>query len=380
MGKETHLCCLSLGKKPQTLPAALDLQSCVLLELPLGRGLWCYSSWGLCPAVHHHHCWGLGCCSEQSCWPFLHELQHKLLCLLATSVNCTCSCLYSKNVHVGPNWKTLPHRTVGKRTTNTITISTFCSKYLSLLSTQCFLECQHTENATEQLATRQQQRCHLPRSTVEEFCPASQGDRTDCNKPQEKATDQQVDRRTKPEMAGKLYGCITVERCDGQPVPKSDYTPASKRGQGKTLAHRHPTPHRRWASEVEPLPVGLEPLRRAWHWLAGASVAVPPGFTTLTHLTGSGHRSPLIVTVCTYASRSIPDTAYTSPLHKLSTAVPCWLFFPSCTILPFHFLGYPTHLCSPLMHSQRTGREQNCYFQQILKDWRAFRPFKVYVA
>ena len=190
------------------------------------------------------------------------------------------------------------------------------------------------------------------------------------------------DRRTKPEIAGKLYGYITVERCDGQPVPKSDYTPASKRGQGRMLACGHPTPRRRWASEVEPLLVGVEPLPRAWHWLAGASVAVPPGITVLTHLSGNWHRSLLIVTICTYARRSIPDTAYTSasPLNKFSTAASCWLFFLPAQYYLFIFLGYPTHLCSPLKHSRTTRREQNCYFQQIIKDWRAFSPIKVYVA
>lgn len=117
------------------------------------------------------------------------------------------------------------------------------AKYLSLLSTQCFLECQHTENAMEQLATRQQQRCHLPRSTIEEFCPASQGDRTDCNKPQEKATDQQV---TEEQNLKLLENCMVVLLLrDVMGSLCHDYTPTSKRGQGRTLAHRLPTSHRR---------------------------------------------------------------------------------------------------------------------------------------
>lgn len=120
----------------------------------------------------------------------------------------------------------------------------------------------------------------------------------------------------------------------------------------RTLAHRHPRPHRCWAPEVEPLPVGVKPLPRAWHWLAGASVAVPPGFTVLTHLSGNWHGSLLIVTACMYASRTIPG-----PLNKLSTAVSRWLFFLPTQYYFFIFLGYATHVRFPLKHSWTTGRE-----------------------
>lgn len=112
-----------------------QMQSCILLlELPLGWGLTYYrnscssSSWRLYPGAHYHHCRGLGCCSEQSCWLFLYELQHKVPCPLAASVSCTFSCLYPEDQHVRPEHRTLSHRRVGKKTTNTMKISIFCSE------------------------------------------------------------------------------------------------------------------------------------------------------------------------------------------------------------------------------------------------------------
>lgn len=90
------------------------------------------------------------------------------------------------------------------------------------------------------------------------------------------------DRRTKPEIAGKLYANIPVERCNGQ---KPDHTPVSKRGQGRTLASGHPVLRRHWASEEEPLPAGTGPLPELT--LAGTRVAVPPGFTGLTEMSGN---------------------------------------------------------------------------------------------
>lgn len=134
-GKEIIFCCPSLGKEPQAFLAGPELQSCILLlELPLGWGLTYYrnscssSSWRLYPGAHYHHCRGLGCCSEQSCWLFLYELQHKVPCPLAASVSCTFSCLYPEDQHVRPEHWTLSHRRVGKKTTNTIKISIFCSE------------------------------------------------------------------------------------------------------------------------------------------------------------------------------------------------------------------------------------------------------------
>lgn len=198
---------------------------------------------------------------------------------------------------MGPSCQTVPHRTVQKRTTNTITISTFCSKIFFPL-VHAVLSGMPTHRKCR-AAVSYPSAAALPPSPIKGWgiLSSEPGGQNWLQQASRKGHRSTSDRRTKPEIAGKLYGCITVERCDGQPVPKSDYTPASKRGQGRTLAHGHPTPHRRWASEVEPLPVGLEPLPRAWHWWAGANVAVPPGFTMLTRLSGSGHRSLLIVTV-----------------------------------------------------------------------------------
>lgn len=281
------------------------------------------SSWGPCPGVHHHHCQRHGCCSDQSCLPSLHEPQRKLLHPLATSVNCTCSCLYPKNLHVGPNCQMLSHGTVGKKTiTNTIKISTFCSRIFFplvqavLSGMSAHTKC-HGDGAVSYLSAAASQPSPIKGWGTESDEPGGKElTATSLSKGHRSTSDRRINLKLLEN------GMVMLPLRDVMGSLCQNLTILLPVREGRTLAQGHPRPHRCWAPEVEPLPVGIKPLPRAWHWLAGASVAVPPGFTVLTRLSDNWHGSLLIVTACMYASRTIPG-----PLNKLSTAVSRWLFF-----------------------------------------------------
>lgn len=104
---------------------------------------------------------------------------------------------------------------LGRKQQTTLKCQHSAVKYFFPLSTQCFLECQHAGNTTQQLA----------------ICQPSLGWGTGSSEPaRTELTPVSLseghrltgDRRTRPEVAGKLYGSITVERYDRQPMPKSN--------------------------------------------------------------------------------------------------------------------------------------------------------------
>lgn len=220
----------------------------LLLELPVGWDLWCYrnsqysSGWGLYPGVHHHHCQGHAWCSEQSCWLLLHELQHKMLHPLAASVSCTCSCLYPRNAHVGPNCQMPSHRMAGKKM-NTIKISVFCS--------EIFFHLVHVVNVTEQLATcQQQQQQHLPQARVEELSPVSQEAQNWLQQASVEATHQQV---TQEQNLKWLESCmvilllknVTGKLCQNLIIPWPVRVVKGERWHMDTQSHVD-TEHLRW--------------------------------------------------------------------------------------------------------------------------------------
>lgn len=106
------------------------------------------------------------------------------------------------------------------------------------------------------------------------------------------------DRRTKPEIARKLHCFITAHRSDEEVVPKSVYTPTSKRGWGEHwyVGTQH---HAEAVPQVKPLLASTELLLRAFDKLAGESAAVPASLTTLMCLSGNWHRSLLVMCAST---------------------------------------------------------------------------------
>lgn len=99
-----------------------------------------------------------------------------------------------------------------------------------------------------------------------------------------KATIITSDRRTKPEIARKLYCFITAHRFDKEIVPKSAYS-TSKRSWGEHWDVG--TQHHVAPPQVKPLLGSTELLQRAFDKLAGVSAAAPPGLTALARLSGN---------------------------------------------------------------------------------------------